>query len=119
MRKVLAAISISLLMVTVCLSGCIGEDDDDRLLVLTTIVPLGEVIEEVGGEHVDVRVMVPWRGDILPVQLASQALFGRLLRAAYLRQMFLYLLYGTEDFFGCVLLQGKIQECRKGLHGFR
>jgi cardiolipin synthase A/B len=29
---------------------------------------------------VDVRVMVPMRGDILPVQLASQSLFGRLLR---------------------------------------
>jgi cardiolipin synthase len=29
---------------------------------------------------VDVRVMVPAHGDILPVQLASQALFGRLLR---------------------------------------
>jgi cardiolipin synthase len=30
---------------------------------------------------VDVRVMVPARGDILPVQLASQALYGSLLRA--------------------------------------
>jgi cardiolipin synthase len=30
---------------------------------------------------VDVRVMVPRRGDILPVQLASEALWGRLLRA--------------------------------------
>jgi cardiolipin synthase len=30
---------------------------------------------------VDVRVMIPARGDILPVQLASQALFGRLLRS--------------------------------------
>jgi cardiolipin synthase len=30
---------------------------------------------------VDVRVMVPARGDILPVQLASQALLGRALRA--------------------------------------
>ncbi len=29
---------------------------------------------------VDVRVMVPARGDILPVQLAGQALFGRLMR---------------------------------------
>ncbi|MCP4679977.1 MAG: cardiolipin synthase B, partial [Deltaproteobacteria bacterium] len=29
---------------------------------------------------VDVRVMVPERGDILPVQLASEALFGRLIR---------------------------------------
>jgi cardiolipin synthase len=30
---------------------------------------------------VDVRVMVPARGDILPVQLASQALYGPLMRA--------------------------------------
>mgnify|MGYP006293579613 CR=1 FL=1 len=30
---------------------------------------------------VDVRVMLPARGDILPVQLASQALYSRLLRA--------------------------------------
>ena len=30
---------------------------------------------------VDVRVMVPARGDILPVQLASQALYGSLMRA--------------------------------------
>jgi cardiolipin synthase len=30
---------------------------------------------------VDVRVMVPARGDILPVQLASQALYGALMRA--------------------------------------
>jgi cardiolipin synthase len=30
---------------------------------------------------VDVRVMVPARGDILPVQLASQALYGTLMRA--------------------------------------
>jgi cardiolipin synthase len=30
---------------------------------------------------VDVRVMVPARGDILPVQLASQALYSRLLKA--------------------------------------
>ncbi len=30
---------------------------------------------------VDVRVMVPRQGDILPVQLASEALFGRLMRA--------------------------------------
>lgn len=30
---------------------------------------------------VDVRVMVPAKGDILPVRMASQALYGRLLRA--------------------------------------
>jgi len=46
-------------MITVSLSGCIDNQTSDRVGVLVTIVPQAEMVEFIGGEYIDVTIMVP------------------------------------------------------------
>lgn len=49
-----------LVILILCVSGCVNEDgDNQQLSVLVTIVPQQEMVEEIGGDFVDVTVMVP------------------------------------------------------------
>jgi len=42
-----------------CFAGCIEDTSPDSIGVLVTIVPQAEMIEYIGGEYVDVTIMVP------------------------------------------------------------
>ena len=42
-----------------CFAGCIDDTSPDSIGVLVTIVPQAEMIEYIGGEYVDVTIMVP------------------------------------------------------------
>lgn len=51
-----------MLVVSLILSGCIEQprgDTGDKLLVVATIRPLGEFVEAVGGDRVDLMVLLP------------------------------------------------------------
>lgn len=53
-------ILIFLIFIFIFNSGCINEEmNDQKLSVLVTIVPQQEIVEEIGGEYIDVTVMVP------------------------------------------------------------
>lgn len=51
---------ILLLLMTIALCGCISQTEDTaQVRAATTIIPLGEFVSAVGGERVDVSVLVP------------------------------------------------------------
>ena len=55
-------ISIALIVIllsTLFISGCVGTQQPNTLGVLVTIIPQVEMVESIGGNHVDVTVMVP------------------------------------------------------------
>ena len=59
--KVLTAL-IALFLVTSLISCCIGPNDDiesGKISVVVSILPLSEFVENVGGDRVDVKVLVP------------------------------------------------------------
>lgn len=58
-KKILYSIMLCIAMITVLLSGCIDSQTSDRIGVLVTIVPQAELLEFIGGEYVDVTIMVP------------------------------------------------------------
>ncbi len=51
---------ILLLLILIALSGCISQNENHaQVRAATTIIPLGEFVKAVGGERVDVSVLVP------------------------------------------------------------
>jgi zinc transport system substrate-binding protein len=58
-KKILYSSMMCIAMITVLLSGCIDNQTSDRIGVLVTIVPQIEMVEFIGGDYVDVTVMVP------------------------------------------------------------
>jgi zinc transport system substrate-binding protein len=46
-------------IVFACFAGCIDDTSSDSIGLLVTIVPQAEMIEYIGGEYVDVTIMVP------------------------------------------------------------
>jgi len=51
---------ILLLLITIALSGCVSQTENAaQVRAATTIIPLGEFVSAVGGERVDVSVLVP------------------------------------------------------------
>ncbi len=51
---------IPLLLITIALSGCVSQTENTaQVRAATTIIPLGEFVSAVGGERVDVSVLVP------------------------------------------------------------
>jgi zinc transport system substrate-binding protein len=58
-KKILYSIMLCIAMITVSLSGCIDNQTSDRVGVLVTIVPQAEMVEFIGGEYIDVTIMVP------------------------------------------------------------
>ena len=50
-----------LLMLVPFLCGCVSQNNgpSDKILVATTLAPLGDFVRAVGGERVDVMVLVP------------------------------------------------------------
>ena len=46
-------------IVSICLTGCIDTASTGKIGVLVTIVPQAEMLEGIGGEFVDVTIMVP------------------------------------------------------------
>jgi len=58
-KKILYSSMMCIAMITVLLSGCIDNQTSDRIGVLVTIVRQIEMVEFIGGDYVDVTVMVP------------------------------------------------------------
>jgi len=58
-KKIFHSIILCIAMITVLLSGCIDSQTSDGIGVLVTIVPQAKMIESIGGEYVDVTIMVP------------------------------------------------------------
>ncbi|MBD3197457.1 MAG: zinc ABC transporter substrate-binding protein [Candidatus Lokiarchaeota archaeon] len=46
-------------ILSACFAGCIDDTSPDSIGVLVTIVPQAEMVEYIGGEYVDVTIMVP------------------------------------------------------------
>jgi len=57
-KILLSCVIICLGMLTVSLTGCVNSSDE-KIGVLVTIVPQAEMVEFIGGEYVDVTIMVP------------------------------------------------------------
>lgn len=58
-KKIICSGILAIVLLTVFLTGCINETSTDRIGVLVTIVPQAEMVEFIGGEYVDVTIMVP------------------------------------------------------------
>jgi len=46
-------------IISICLSGCIDTTSSGKIGLLVTIVPQAEMVEFIGGEHIDITIMVP------------------------------------------------------------
>ncbi len=58
-QKIMYSTFVLLGIISVCLTGCIDNTSTEELGVLVTIVPQAEMVESIGGEYVDVTIMVP------------------------------------------------------------
>ncbi len=58
-RKMILVGITTLILLSVAFTGCIGEDDEHDLVVAVTIPPQEEWVEKIGGENIEVVVMVP------------------------------------------------------------
>lgn len=59
-KKSVILVLMSILLSTLFLSGCTNtSNNEDRLSVVVTIIPQEEMVKEIGGNYVDVSVMVP------------------------------------------------------------
>ena len=58
-QKIMYSTLVLLGIISVYLSGCIDNTSTGRIELLVTIVPQAEMIEYIGGEYVDVTIMVP------------------------------------------------------------
>jgi zinc transport system substrate-binding protein len=58
-QKTMYLILVLFGIISVCLSGCIDNTSAGKIGVLVTIVPQSEMVEYIGGEYVDVTIMVP------------------------------------------------------------
>jgi zinc transport system substrate-binding protein len=59
-KKSVILVLISILLSTLFLSGCTNTSNNkDQLSVVVTIIPQEEMVKEIGGNYVDVSVMVP------------------------------------------------------------
>ncbi len=54
----IALVAVMMLGTTACADTADDSADDDKLTVVTTVPPMGWLVEQVGGEHVDVVVLV-------------------------------------------------------------
>ena len=61
MRAATLRVSALLLItfIVVLVSACGGDDESDELLVVTTVAPLRDIIEQVGGDRIAVAALVP------------------------------------------------------------
>lgn len=58
-KKIKYSIFVMLSIISVCLTGCIDNTSSGEIGLLVTIVPQAEMVEFIGGEYVDVTIMVP------------------------------------------------------------
>ena len=58
-QKIIYSTLILIGLFSVCLTGCIDDTSHGRIGLLVTIVPQAELVEFIGGEYVDVTIMVP------------------------------------------------------------
>ncbi len=58
-KKILFSTFVLFGFMSVCLSGCVDNTSTERLGLLVTIVPQAEIVEFIGGEYVDITIMVP------------------------------------------------------------
>jgi len=58
-QKIMYSTIILIGLLSVCLTGCIDNASSEGIGVLVTIVPQSEIVEFIGGEYVDVTIMVP------------------------------------------------------------
>ena len=58
-KKIVYSTLLILCILSVCLTGCIDNTSTGRFGLLVTIVPQAEMVEFIGGEHIDVTIMVP------------------------------------------------------------
>jgi len=58
-QKIMYSTLILIGIFSVCLTGCIDDTSTGRIGLLVTIVPQAEMVEFIGGEYVDVTIMVP------------------------------------------------------------
>ena len=63
MRKRILAIMLLLFIGAGCLNSVQNQDNSHKIIVVTTIAPLQEFVEKVGGDKVKVTAMVPPGGD--------------------------------------------------------
>ena len=81
---VIATIVISLAMLLIPTSHRQNEAGDDRLDVVVTIIPFADFVRQVGGDMVDIDVMVPRA----PVRTHTNRLRARWYRSAIPRFMY-------------------------------
>jgi zinc transport system substrate-binding protein len=58
-QKIVYSTLILLCIISICLSGCIDTTSTGKIGLLVTIVPQAEMAEFIGGEYVDITIMVP------------------------------------------------------------
>lgn len=59
MKKYIATIATLLLLLS-ALSGCMeNSQETNKIGILTTIIPQSELLQEIGGDHIDLTIMVP------------------------------------------------------------
>ena len=58
-KKIMYSTLVFLGLISACLSGCIDDTSTGKIGLLVTIVPQAEMVENIGGELVDVTIMVP------------------------------------------------------------
>jgi len=58
-QKIMYSTIVLIGLLSVCLTGCIDNTSSEEIGVLITIVPQSEIVEFIGGEYVDVTIMVP------------------------------------------------------------
>ena len=58
-QKIMYSTLVLIGIISVCLTGCIENISTEGIGVLVTIVPQAEMVDAIGGEYIDVTVMVP------------------------------------------------------------
>jgi len=58
-QKIMCLTLVLIGLLSVSLTGCINNSSTDGIGVLVTIVPQSEMVEYIGGEYVDITIMVP------------------------------------------------------------
>ena len=58
-KKYIYSTLLLISIISACFAGCIDDTSEDRIGLLVTIVPQAEMVEYIGGEYVDVTIMVP------------------------------------------------------------
>jgi zinc transport system substrate-binding protein len=58
-QKIMYSVLVIFVIIAVCLTGCIDDTSNGKIGLLVTIVPQVEMVEFIGGEYVEVTIMVP------------------------------------------------------------